>query len=101
MSWPVTFTLLIWTMAAGLLLPGAVLWCIPGTVAAGRFLIRTGRAVAIIATLTAPVLNFLMMRFAANDPGHSSIILSSPGWSHAAPTAGNATGRGETREALA
>jgi hypothetical protein len=64
MAWSVAFTFFIWAMAVGLLLPGAVLRCIPVAAAAGCLVLRTGRAVAIIAALSAPVVNFLMMQLA-------------------------------------
>jgi hypothetical protein len=64
MVWLITFTFLSWASAAGLFLPGVVLWYIPATASTGELFLRTSRAVAIIAALTAPVVNFLAMQFA-------------------------------------
>ncbi len=65
MVWPVIFTVLVWSAAVALLVPGAVLWCIPATAATGQVFVCASRRVAIIASLTAPICHFLMMNFAA------------------------------------
>ena len=64
MAWPVTFTFLIWTMAAALFLPGIILRCVPATAATGQLFLCTSRSVAMIAALTAPVVHFLIIKLA-------------------------------------
>ena len=65
MVWLISFSFLSWAAAAGLFLPGLVLWKIPATTATGALFIRTSRSLAIIASLSAPLFNFLLMKYAA------------------------------------
>ncbi len=62
MVWLIWFTFLSWATAAGLFLPGVVLWYIPATETTGEIFLRTSRYVAMIAAFTAPYFSFLMIK---------------------------------------
>jgi hypothetical protein len=62
----VWFTFLSWVTAAGLFLPGIILWYIPATETTGEIFLRTSRYVAIAAALTAPYFSFLLLKLLAN-----------------------------------
>ena len=64
MVWLITFTFLSWASAAGLFLPGVILWYIPATETTGEIFLRTSRYMALIAALTAPYFSYLLMKFA-------------------------------------
>jgi len=56
------FTFLSWVAAAGLFLPGIILWYVPATETTGEIFLRTSRFVAVIAALTAPYFSFLLLK---------------------------------------
>ena len=64
MAWLTTFTYLCWAVAAALMLPGTILYYIPARTATGELFLRTSRAVAIIAMVTALVMTFRFLTLA-------------------------------------
>jgi hypothetical protein len=69
MTWLAIFIFLSLATAVGLLLPGAVMWCIPATSETGEWYLSTGRGVAMIATLVSPILSFFALQLAAGSLG--------------------------------
>ncbi len=69
MAWLIWFTFLSWATAAGLFVPGVILWYIPATETTGEIFLRTSRYVAIFAALTAPYFSFLLVKLATGSCG--------------------------------